>query len=72
MPLSSHNDSEISADNLHHELSSDGEGRWMDEGPFSSCGNSTTFFLQVFVDSLGNFMANCWYHLGCVGSKREY
>lgn len=44
----------------------------MDEGPFSSCGNSTTFFFQVFVDSLGNFMANCWYHLGCVGSKREY
>lgn len=44
----------------------------MNEGPFSSCGNSTTFFLQVFVDSLGNFMANCWYHLGCVGGKREY
>lgn len=30
MPLSSHNDSEISADNLRHELSSDGRADgWM-------------------------------------------
>ena len=43
-----------------------------DEVPFSSCGNSTTFYLQVFVASLGNLMANCWYHLGCVENKTGY